>query len=542
MTAAAPHAPGATARWHRLDRRTLLVHCGWLAAPLGSWALTALATGGRITPGAWITLTAIAGSFAVLTVIGLIRWLRTDYRVTHDSFEVRSGVLTRRLRSVPLHRIRTVDLTASPLHRLFGVTVLRAGTAGSSGGGTELSLEALTTADAERLRATLMARADAAAAAEDPVVSRINWRWLRYAPLTFWVIGGVFAAAGGVYRALDGAGIEPWKLGIVRSAFDEFGASALWITIPLALLAVLVLGTAGALALYVEGWWNFRLEWTDAHTLRVRRGLFTTRSVTIERARLRGAVLREPLLLRAGGGATVRVVAGGLGNKEENRKRSVILPPAPRTEAVRTASGTLRTAFPDAGLRAHPKAALRRRRTRGLLLVTLPGTLILALLGLLLTPVLLHCAWAFALVSAPVVLWLARDAYRNLGHAVQGRYLVTRSGTFSRETVALQREAIAAWTFSTTPFSRRTGLVTLTAAVAAGEDGYHVRDLAADDAPALAAAAGPGILEEFLDHGDRGGHGNAVPAYGHGNSGPGRHRKSMSTHTLHRNPDDLDMT
>ncbi|KOT81239.1 membrane protein [Streptomyces rimosus subsp. pseudoverticillatus] len=525
-----------------MDRRTLLVHCGWLAAPLGSWALTALATGGRITPGAWITLTAIAGSFAVLTVIGLIRWLRTDYRVTHDSFEVRSGVLTRRLRSVPLHRIRTVDLTASPLHRLFGVTVLRAGTAGSSGGGAELSLEALTTADAERLRATLMARADAAAAAEDPVVSRINWRWLRYAPLTFWVIGGVFAAAGGVYRALDGAGIEPWKLGIVRSAFDEFGASALWITIPLALLAVLVLGTVGALALYVEGWWNFRLEWTDAHTLRVRRGLFTTRSVTIERARLRGAVLREPLLLRAGGGATVRVVAGGLGNKEENRKRSVILPPAPRTEAVRTASGTLRTAFPDAGLRTHPKAALRRRRTRGLLLVTLPGTLILALLGLLLTPVLLHCAWAFALVSAPVVLWLARDAYRNLGHAVQGRYLVTRSGTFSRETVALQREAIAAWTFSTTPFSRRTGLVTLTAAVAAGEDGYHVRDLAADDAPALAAAAGPGILEEFLDHGDHGGHGNAVPAHGHGHSGPGRHRKSMSTHTLHRNPDDLDMT
>ncbi|MFH8404249.1 PH domain-containing protein [Streptomyces sp. NPDC018019] len=535
MTATAPHAPGAPQRWHRLDRRTLLVHCGWMAAPLGSWALTALATGGRITPGAWITLSVIAVSFAVLTVIGLIRWARTDYRVTHDSFEVRSGVLTRRLRSVPLHRIRTVDLTASPLHRLMGVTVLRAGTAGSAGGSAELSLEALTAADAERLRAALLARADAAAA-EDPVVSRINWRWLRYAPLTFWVIGGVFAAAGGVYRVLDGAGIEPWRLGIVRSAFDEFGTGALWITIPLALLAVLALGTVGALVLYVEGWWGFRLEWTDAQTLRVRRGLLTTRSVTIERARLRGAVLREPLLLRAGGGATVRVVAGGLGNKEENRKRSVVLPPAPRTEAVRAASGTLRAAFPDTELRSHPKAALRRRRTRGLLLVTLPGTLVLALLGGLLTPVLLHCAWVFALVSVPLVLWSARDAYRSLGHGLQGRHLIARSGTFSRDTVALRREAIGAWTFSTTPFSRRTGLVTLTAAVAAGEDGYHVRDLAADEAPALAAAAAPGILEEFLDHGDHG------PARGHGNAGPGRHRKTMPTHALHRNHDDLDMT
>ncbi len=199
--------------------------------------------------------------------------------------------------------------------------------------------------------------------------------------------------------------------------------------------------------------------------------------------------------------ATVRAVAGGLGNKEENRKRSVILPPAPRTEAVHTASGALRAGFPDAGLRGHPRAALRRRRTRGLLLVTLPGTLVLAVLGALLTPVLLHCAWVFALVSVPVVRWLARDAYRSLGHGIDGRYLVTRSGTFSRDTVVLQREAVAAWTFSSTPFSRRAGLVTLTAAVAAGEDGYHIRDIPADDAPALAAAAAPGILEEFLTYG-----------------------------------------
>ncbi|MEU7228690.1 PH domain-containing protein [Streptomyces chrestomyceticus] len=501
MTTATPPVTGAPPRWHRPARRTLLVHCGWLAAPLGSLALTALATGGRIGTGAWITLAAIAGSFAVLTVIGWVRWARTDYRVTHDSFEVRSGVLTRRLKSVPLHRVRTVDLTAPPLHRLLGVTVLRAGTAGSADGGGELSLEALTAADAERLRTVLLARADVRAADEDPVVSRINWRWLRYAPLTFWVIGGVFAAAGGVYRVLDGAGIEPWKLGVVRGAFDEFGARALWVTIPLALLAVVALGTVGALVLYVESWWKFRLEWTDARTLRVHRGLLTTRSVTIERARLRGAVLREPLLLRAGGGATVRAVAGGLGNKEENRKRSVILPPAPRTEAVHTASGALRAGFPDAGLRGHPRAALRRRRTRGLLLVTLPGTLVLAVLGALLTPVLLHCAWVFALVSVPVVRWLARDAYRSLGHGIDGRYLVTRSGTFSRDTVVLQREAVAAWTFSSTPFSRRAGLVTLTAAVAAGEDGYHIRDIPADDAPALAAAAAPGILEEFLTYG-----------------------------------------
>ncbi|MEU9124864.1 PH domain-containing protein [Streptomyces sp. NPDC048506] len=503
-TPAAPavSAVEATAPWRRLDPRTLLVHCGWMGAPLASLALTALATGGRITTGAWIVLVAIAASFAVVTALGLIRWARTEFRVAADTLDVRSGLLNRRQRSVPLHRIRTVDLTASPLHRLLGVTVLRAGTAGSGDGSGELSLDALTVAEAERLRGELLARADAGALAEDPVLARINWRWLRYAPLTFWVVGGVFVAAGSIYRVLDGIGIEPWRLGVVRRAFAEFGTSALWLTVPAAVLAVLALGSVGALALYVENWWNYSLEWTDARTLRVRRGLFTTRSVTIERARLRGVVLREPLLLRAGGGALVRAVAGGLGNREENRKRSGLVPPAPRAEALRAAGGALRAPFPGsaapAPLTPHPRAALRRRRVRGLAFVVLPGTAVLAALGAAFTPVLLHCAWVFAVVATPVVLWLARDAYRSLGHGIEGGCLVARSGTFSRDTLALQRGAIAAWTFSTSPFTRRSGLVTLTAAVAAGEDGYRVRDLAAADAPAFAAAAAPGILDEFL--------------------------------------------
>ncbi|WP_438484655.1 PH domain-containing protein [Streptomyces sp. S186] len=504
--------------WRRLSPRTLLVHCGWLGAPLGSLALTALATGGRITGGAWLTLATIAAAFAVLTGAGLVRWARTGFRVTGESLEVRSGLLTRRVRSVPLHRIRTVDLTASPLHRLLGVTVLRAGTAGSGEGRGELSLEALPVAEGERLRTELLARAATGTIAEDPVLARINWRWLRYAPLTFWVVGGVFAAGGSAYRVLHEIGIEPWKLGFVRRAFEEFGNGMLWLTIPAALLAVIALGSVGAVALYVENWWNYRLEWADAGTLRVHRGLLTTRSVTIERARLRGVVLREPLLLRAGGGATVRAVAGGLGNKEENRKRSGLLPPAPRREAVQVAGGALQSPFPaikmterqEGQLARHPRVALRRRRVRGMLFGVLPGTALLAGLGAAFTPVLLHAAWIYAVIATPVVLWLARDAYRNLGHGIAGRHLVARSGTFSRDTLVLRREAVAAWTFTTSPFTRRAGLVSLTAAVAAGEEGYRIPDLAEGAAPGFAAAATPGLLDEFLTHPQR--NGDSAPA------------------------------
>ncbi|MER6997654.1 PH domain-containing protein [Streptomyces sp. NPDC000410] len=503
MTAVLPAASPAarSAHWRRPDARTLLVQCGWLAAPLGSAALTALATGGRMGQGAWITLGAITAAFIVVAAFGAARWSRTRYRLTDDSLVLRSGVFHQRLRTVPLERIRSVDLTATPAHRLLGLTVVRAGTSASGGGQGEIALNAVSRSEGQRLRSALVAKADRHSLAGDPVLARIDWRWLRYAPLTFWVIGGVGVAAGTVYRVLDGIGIEPWRVGFVQRAFTEFGNSMLWLTVPAATLAVVAVGSLGALVLYTENWWNLRAEWIDDRTLAVRRGLLTTRAVTIERARLRGVVLREPLLLRAAGGATVHAVAGGLGDVEETQRRGALLPPAPRARAVRVAAGALqlpRPPFEGADFTPHPRVALRRRTMRGLLLFVLPVTAALGILGALLTPVLLHSAWVFALVAVPVVGLLARDAYGALGHALSGRHLLVRSGTFSRDTLALERDAIAAWTFTSSPFARRAGLVTVTAAVAAGEHGYRIPDLAEETAASFAATAAPGIIEEFL--------------------------------------------
>ncbi|MFI7147236.1 PH domain-containing protein [Nonomuraea sp. NPDC050022] len=472
----------ADGRWRRLDGRVIAAHCFWLVAPLASVGLTALATGGRSDPRAWITLGSIALTFAVLSANGLARWLRTRYRVTGEHFEVRSGLFVRRLRSVPLSRIRNVDLTANLVHRLLGLAVLRAGTADRD----ELRLEALSRQDAARLRGELLRRADTRESA-DPVLAMFDPRWVRYAPLTFWTIGGVFVVLGTAYRILNDIGIEPWRLGFLR----DLAAGAVWVTIPLTFLAFLVVGSVGATALYAENWWNYRLEWADSGTLAVRRGLFTTRSVSMGRERLRGVLLREPLLLRAGGGAKVTAVASGLGDDEENRRRSSLLPPAPRAEALRVVE-RLTGKVADRPMLRHPRVALRRRVMRGLTLVVLPVAVAVAALGLPLV------AGIFLVVATPIVWWLARDAYRNLGHAVDGDYLLARSGTFSRDTLALRRTGIVAWTFSSSPFGRRAGVVTLTAAVAAGEQGYRIPDLAAGDAPALAERAAPGILPEFL--------------------------------------------
>ncbi|MFI9200263.1 PH domain-containing protein [Streptomyces sp. NPDC053048] len=331
------------------------------------------------------------------------------------------------------------------------------------------------------------------------VLATADPRRLRYAPLTFWVWGGVLIAVGTLWKILKALRIQPWRLGFVQRLADGFGSDALWVSLPLALLAMTALGVAGSLVLYVLNWSRYRLEWTAAGTLTVRRGLLGGKPVSIDPDKLCGVSLREPLLLRAGGGASVRAVAGGLGNRDQNRTRSVVLPPSAKAEAERVCAGVLGESVDVAGLRPHPRAGLRRRVVGALAWWVLPVVVVLAVLGWLLAlPVLLYCAAGWALAASPVACGLARDAYRGLGHAVRGRYLVVRSGTFGRETTILDRSAVQGWTFTDTPFARRSGVVTLTAAVAAGEDGYRIRDMSAAEAAEFAEYTTPGIMREFL--------------------------------------------
>jgi putative membrane protein len=112
----------------------------------------------------------------------------------------------------------------------------------------------------------------------------------------------------------------------------------------------------------------------------------------------------------------------------------------------------------------------------------------------------------------PVTVLLALDAYRNLGHALTSRYVVTRYGAAARDTVALQRGGVIGWTVSQSFFQRRAGLVTVTATTAAGNGGYRVIDVAIGEGLALADQAVPGLLGPFLEHGvlhDEGGSSHA---------------------------------
>ncbi|MEU7813066.1 PH domain-containing protein [Pseudonocardia sp. NPDC049154] len=487
--------------WRRLDARMVVVEPVRTLFKLVPVLIVVLITGSNGDPvRPWITL----GIGVLVVVAGVVRWRTTRYRITPERVELHSGWLRRQRRSVPRDRIRTVDLTASPLHRAFRLSVVavRAADAGGEQRHGGLTLDAVSTAEAETLRRELLDRRPAEprpveqSAETEPdaeVLARLHWSWLRFAPLTFSSLAGVGAIAAAAFNVLNELGVSPTEVDGVDAAAERLAAAPLWLAVGLVGLALLVIAVVGSVVLFTERWWGYRLTREADGTLRVRRGLLTTRSLSVAEERLRGVGVHEPLLLRAGGGAQTRALSTGLGREAQG---GVLQPPAPRAEAHRVAGAALRRTGTELDptltpLVPHPAAARRRRYTRALVPV-----LVLVAAAVIVGRVWpgLGWIWPGTVVLVPLAALLAADRYRALGHALTAQYLVSRLGGLSRRTVALQRSGVIGWTVRQSPFQRRAGLVTVQAVTAAGEGGYLILDVDAADAVSLAEATTPGLL------------------------------------------------
>ncbi|WPW28193.1 PH domain-containing protein [Streptomyces atratus] len=492
------------ADWRRLDRRTVLVNALVTAGVAAGAAVpTTLGLSGRFGFGhavAWV----LAGAIVLIGCAAAgdyVRWRRTRYRIGAERVELHTGLLLVKKRSLARTRIRSVDLTAHLLQRVLGLVSVRIGTGEHSGNESTLELDPVPRSEGERLRLELLERAagDTPGTHREGELAALDPRWIRYAPVSFVApaLGG--AAAGAVMQVSDWFGAQGQVIDWIG---DRFRDTSLLAMIVILAAAAVVAGVVGALGLWVEMWWSYRLEREPGGTLRIRRGLLTSRSVSIEERRLRGVDLVEPLGIRLCGAARVDAITTGLAkdDEEQHGDHNTLLPAAPRPVADKVAADVLRetTSPTGAPLTGHPLAARGRRLRRAFWAVTAP-VLVLALLGVLLTPVLFWIAFACAVVGLPVGVFLARDAYRGLGHAISGDYLVVRSGTLRRSTAALERAGVIGWTVRQTYFQRRSGVLSLTATTAAGAGAYTAYDADASEGLDFASEAVPGLLEPFLE-------------------------------------------
>ncbi|MEU5399305.1 PH domain-containing protein [Streptomyces sp. NPDC005963] len=499
---------GDPADWRKLDQRGVLVTAAVLSSVAAGICLPVLL---GLSSGAWFGagprrgtgLVVLLGAAVLLVVGGAavehLNWRRTRYRVGAERVELHTGVLWVTRRSLARERIRSVDLSANPLLRILDLVKVRIGTGERSGGESTLELSPVSKAEGERLRTELLGRPSRPDTVHgDGVLAAVDPAWIRYAPLSVLapVLGG--AAAGAVMQVSEWFGAQGEVIEWVGDRFEETSIAVMVVVL---VLAALMAGVVGALGVWVEVWWAYRLEREPGGTLRVRRGLFTARSVSMEERRLRGVELIEPFGIRFLGAARLDAVATGISHDDGDKHADLksLLPPAPREIADTVAGRVLREVRTptSAALTPHPRAARARRLRWALAAVALPAA-VLAVLGAWLTPVLAYLAAGYVVVALPVAVFFALDAYRSLGHTLSGDYLVARSGTARRATVALQRGGVIGWAIQQSLFQRRAGLLTLTATTAAGSGAYTIHDAAQDEGLAFAADAVPGLLEPFL--------------------------------------------
>ncbi|MEV0110302.1 PH domain-containing protein [Nocardia sp. NPDC050799] len=521
--AAEPEAlvPGDDEPWLRLDRRMLLVHpiqeiVKFLPAVIGAVVL-GVSSGNP--------LYSLLGLVFVVPY-ALTLWFTTTYRVGPTHVELRTGLIRRKRLAVPRARIRSVDIEADPLHRILGLAVVVIGTGQEAEAGDRFELDALATGHVRPLRAELLAHTRTLpTAAGDPAPAGLpsgpgtgpevlaaergaeigHWQpgWVRYAPLS--LTGFAIAASALGLAAQFGFGAA--ELSIGHDTVDTvrgFGVLSLLLVGLATLLALVVVVSVAACAHYLATYYGLRV--TDhGNTLQIRRGLFTLRRITLDTARLRGATLREPLLLRLAGAAQLEAVMTG-----EN-PRQKILPQSPRAAVERTLARLLsphRNANPsataprpaalaDIPLTRHGPAARRRRYVRACWPVPLTaGVLLLVTAADWQVPV---WWWLLPAGLAPVCALLAEDRYRGLGHAVvpatagSPTWLVVRSGSLDRERTCLEAPGIIGWNVRQTFWQRRAGLATVGAATAAGKKLYLVQDIPQDRAWAVLDRVAAGV-------------------------------------------------
>jgi putative membrane protein len=476
--------------WERLDPRMLLVHPvtelrRFLVPLIGAVVFGASQGGGG----------AIAGlaALGIPVAIGVVRYLTTSYRIADGRIELQRGLFNRQRLSTPLDRVRTVDLTASVVHRLLQLSTVGIGT-GTADGSERLELDALATSDAVALRDRLLAVATARDEVEDEgprnavlppaePVAVFAPRWLWYAPFSstgLVIVGGILGGLGQIAGEYD-VDVRVDENLAAPSGVVVAGVVGLMLLAALAITVIGYLVANGGLTLTRQpGSWHLR------------RGLLTTRETSIDVERLAGVTIGEPAALRLANGARLSAIVTGLDRSD--RGSEVLVPPAPAAVARRAAAAVLGTDEPvDVTLVGHGPAAVRRRYVRALV----PAVLLDALLALVVLAGL--SPWLLVVAPLPVVvaLALAADRARSLGHALTDQHLVARSGSVLRRRDILECDHVIGWTFRDTWFQRRAGLTTLDATTAGGHGRVTVLDLPVEDAVSLADDARPGLVALF---------------------------------------------
>lgn len=460
-------APVDTARLDRLHGATVAIEIVRFAK---SWALPLLLlaffAGQERDPPWWLWAGLVGAALGFL--LTLVRFFTLRFGVVGDRVVIRSGIVFRQNRTIPVDRVQNLHLKSGLLHRFFHVVEVVVETAGT--GEAEASLSVISEARAASFRSEILGGrrepTSEPATEHGDLVRRSTLRELFIAGATENRVGLLMAAAWGVFElgedVVDEDAMGEWVEQLVPS-----GAVAATIVVIMLIVGVILFGWIASILWTLVTYHGFTLR-RSGEDLRKTHGLLTRFESTIPVSRIQTVRLEASVPRRWLHVLQVRAETAGTRSDEQQGGTTVLAPLLPRAEM----DAFCRVVYPDADLEsAHLDRVHPRAQRRGFIRLMLPGAVGVGAL-------LVAGHWWAWMLGVPWVLFaylLARARYRILGYGVMGRFLLARAGVWTRKLWIVPQEKVQAVRVQQSPLQRLLGLATLQLATAGGGSLSHVR-------------------------------------------------------------------
>ena len=406
----------------------------------------------------------------------LLRCLSFRYRFDDTELVVTSGFVFRRERHIPYARIQNIDAVQNLFHRLANVVDVRIETGG--GDEAEAIMRVLPVSALDEMRAQVFARRGAvaaqAAAAPAPAGQRRTILRLRASDLLLAgfvesrglvIVGAAFGLLwelGLFDPTMDlvfGKGVS--SRGLVRDAVRGLSGGgepvAGIIAFTVAAFAAVLLGMRGLSMLWsLLRLHGFQLD-RAGDDLRAEFGLFTRVMTTIPLQRIQTLTIREGLLHRLFGLASLRVDSAGSDARRQGGsqvRRESLAPIVRQPDLPRL----LHEVLPEVDVAAVAWQPVDPRGVRRAFVATFAFWLVLALPF----AVILR-GWALVLVAV-IAAWSLMNArlhVRSLGWALADRAVLFRSGWLARQMTVARFTKIQVVSVVESPFDRRSGMASV---------------------------------------------------------------------------------
>ncbi|WP_336325435.1 PH domain-containing protein [Halovenus sp. HT40] len=454
----------------KLDYRSVPYRILENATRIGGFLIIGLFSGG----------TSSVGSLFGFLLVGMVLvgiWEAAEvrayeYRLDADTFDIYSGVFSRREREIPFDRIQNVDIAQNVLQRGLGIAEIRLETAGG-GGDSEARLQYVSRQEATRLQELISKRKQGDVSERDPgasndILFELSQRELGVLGLTsanvrlLGLLGGLFV----IVSPVAAEQVSP-RLGILLllgPAFAIAGLVVLWIA-------------SGVQA--VLRYYGFKLYRHDEE-LRYKRGLLQQYDGTIPLSKIQTLMIRENLLARSVGYGSLAIETAGYAPGQGDNVESAV--PIAKRERVFELARTIED-IGDPEFERVPKRARLRYIARYTIVV---GLLTVITGGF-------HLATdALPFWYATAALWIfvppaAHLKWKNIGYAVGEKYVITRVGFWTRRTTIVPYYRVQTVSSAQSIFQRRRDLATL-AVDTATSGGFWGGDAIVPDIDAEVAA------------------------------------------------------